>query len=57
MEQPKKRKRIEEGCTTCPCAGHFELRECPDAYTEKSQYCNLYSHKLMPIWGKEEDYE
>lgn len=35
----------EIGCTQCPYAGHIELKECPEAYTEVSQYCGLYNHE------------
>ena len=31
-----------KGCSSCPYSGRIELPECPDAYTEKAQYCNLY---------------
>lgn len=34
----------EIGCTQCPYAGHIELKECPDAYTEVSSHCGLYNH-------------
>lgn len=34
----------EIGCTQCPYAGHIELKECPDAYTEASKHCRLYNH-------------
>jgi len=39
----------EIGCTECPYAGHIELKECPDAYTEVSKHCGLYKHE--PIGG------
>lgn len=26
-------KSFVKGCTSCPYAGHLELKECPDAYT------------------------
>lgn len=45
----KKKKVIVEGCTSCPYAGHFELKECPDAYTPKSHFCNLYSKEVIKI--------
>lgn len=35
------------GCTECPYAGHIELKECPDAYTEVSDKCGLYKHEPM----------
>ncbi len=35
---------MDIGCTRCPEAGHFELRECPDAYTERAKGCGLYDH-------------
>lgn len=41
----------EIGCTECPYAGHIELKECPDAYTEISQHCGLYKHE--PINSEE----
>lgn len=41
----------EIGCTKCPYAGHIELKECPDAYTEVSQHCGLYKHE--PINSEE----
>lgn len=41
----------EIGCTQCPYAGHIELKECPDAYTEVSQHCALYKHE--PINSEE----
>lgn len=37
----------EIGCTQCPFAGHIELKECPDAYTEVSQYCGIYNHEPL----------
>ncbi len=37
----------EFGCTKCPYAGHIELKECPDAYTEVSKYCSLYNHEFI----------
>lgn len=38
---------IPIGCTECPYAGHIELKECPDAYTEVSDKCGLYKHEPM----------
>lgn len=35
----------EIGCTGCPYAGHIELKECPDAYTDVSEKCGLYIHE------------
>jgi hypothetical protein len=35
------------GCTKCPYVGHFELKECPDAYTDVSEKCGLYNHDPM----------
>lgn len=46
----KKMANKEIGCTQCPYAGHIELKECPDAYTEVSKYCGLYNHE--PIENK-----
>lgn len=37
----------EIGCTRCPAAGHIELKECPDAYTERAPYCGLYNHAKL----------
>lgn len=36
---------MEKGCSTCEYAGHIEIKECPDAYTEVAKGCNLYSHE------------
>lgn len=36
-----------KGCSSCPYAGYFELKECPDAYTKKSADCNLYSYEYF----------
>lgn len=47
-----KKNVIVKGCTSCPYAGHFELKECPDAYTPISQFCNLYSKEVLS-YGKE----
>jgi hypothetical protein len=41
----------EIGCTQCPYAGHIELKECPDAYTEVSQHCGLYNHEPIKWKG------
>lgn len=35
------------GCTRCPYAGHIELKECVDAYTEVSKYCGMYDHNEL----------
>lgn len=45
----------EIGCTECPYAGHIELKECPDAYTEVSRWCSLYKHE--PIGGGPRTYK
>ena len=37
----------EKGCTTCPYAGHIDLKECPNAYTEKSKECGNYNHEQL----------
>ena len=37
----------EKGCSTCPYAGHFDLKECPNAYTEKSKECGNYNHEQL----------
>lgn len=42
-------KNFEKGCTTCPYAGHIELKECPDAYTEVSEKCGLYNHEPIEV--------
>lgn len=34
-----------KGCSTCPYAGHIELKECPNAYTEKAKECKNYNHE------------
>ena len=39
--------KFEKGCTSCPYAGHFELKECPDAYTDVSKFCGLYDHTII----------
>ena len=41
------------GCTECPYAGHIELKECPDAYTEVSEKCGLYINE--PLWEEADD--
>lgn len=43
----KKKNVIVKGCTSCPYRGSFELRDCPDAYTPVSQFCNLYSKEVV----------
>ena len=43
IEEPTPKNNLV-GCTKCPYAGHIELKECPDAYTEVSKYCNLYNN-------------
>ena len=48
----EKEKVIFEGCTSCPYAGHFELKECPDAYTPISHFCKYYSKEVLS-YGKE----
>lgn len=45
----------EIGCTQCPYAGHIELKECPDAYTEASQHCGLYKHEPMQKGGRRDN--
>lgn len=45
-ENPKPHIKVK-GCSSCPYAGHFELKECPDAYTKKSADCNLYSYEYF----------
>ena len=45
----------EIGCTQCPYAGHFVLKECPDAYTSVSQYCGLYNHEPIEKKGGAEN--
>ena len=47
-----KKKVIVKGCTSCPYRGSFELRDCPDAYTEVSHLCNLYSKEVLS-YGQE----
>ena len=42
-----KKKIIVKGCTSCPYAGKFELKDCPDAYTHVSHKCNLYSKEVV----------
>ena len=41
-----KKKKVY-GCSTCPQAGHFELRECPDAYTKIAEKCALYDKREL----------
>jgi len=41
------------GCTECPYAGHIELKECPDAYTEVSKKCGLYKNEPIKKEVKE----
>lgn len=36
------------GCTRCPYAGHIELKECLDAYTDKAPKCSLYDKHKIP---------
>ncbi len=35
------------GCTRCPHAGHIELKECVDAYTEVAEHCGAYNHNEL----------
>lgn len=44
------------GCTRCPYAGHIELRECIDAYTEVAEHCGAYNHNELE-GSKENDRE
>lgn len=43
----------EKGCTTCPFAGHIDLKECPNAYTEISEQCGLYKHEHFYVSDNE----
>ena len=36
-----------KGCLTCPYSGHMEIRECPNAYTEISHMCGMYSNEPL----------
>lgn len=38
-----------KGCTSCPYAGHIEIKECPDAYTDIAKKCNLYDRTPIAI--------
>ena len=51
----RKMTNKEIGCTQCPYAGHIELKECSDAYTEVSQYCGLYNHEPIERKGGAEN--
>lgn len=42
-------------CNQCPYAGHIELKECPDAYTDVSKYCGLYNHESIDQKGSVEN--
>lgn len=35
----------EIGCTKCPYAGHIEVKECLDAYTNVAPHCKMYNHE------------
>ena len=37
----------EKVCITCPYAGHIDLKECPNAYTDKSKECGNYNHEQL----------
>lgn len=37
-----------KGCTSCPYAGHIELKECPDAYTKVASGCRLFDRSEIP---------
>jgi len=45
--------KMEVGCTRCPYAGHIEKKECPDAYTEKANKCNLYIREEISVSEEE----
>lgn len=44
IQETENKIRKVRGCSACPNSGHFELKECPDAYTEVSQYCGMFDH-------------
>lgn len=46
-----------KGCTSCPYAGHIELKECPDAYTKVSRECRLFDRTEIPGSMPQDEFE